>query len=85
MTLNPSWALESIAILDGAWKVITVDFICGLPKSENKEMIMVVIDKFNKFGHFIPLSHPYTMLEVARVFLKKYLQITWLTKQDHYR
>jgi hypothetical protein len=30
---------------------------------------MVVIDKFTKYGHFLPLKHPYTSVSVAKLFL----------------
>jgi len=30
---------------------------------------MVVVDKFTKYGHFIPLAHPYTALHVAQAYL----------------
>lgn len=30
---------------------------------------MVVIDKFSKYAHFIPMSHPYTTLTVAQAYL----------------
>jgi hypothetical protein len=30
---------------------------------------MVVVDKFSKFAHFIPLLHPYSASKVAQVFL----------------
>jgi transposase InsO family protein len=29
----------------------------------------VVVDKFTKYGHFIPLSHPYTALSIAQLYL----------------
>ncbi|KAK1683966.1 hypothetical protein QYE76_044814 [Lolium multiflorum] len=47
---------------------ITMDFIDGLPKSEGFEVIMVVVDRLTKFAHFVPLKHPYTAAQVARVF-----------------
>jgi hypothetical protein len=31
--------------------------------------ILVVVDKFTKYGHFLPLKHPYSAQYVAKVFL----------------
>jgi hypothetical protein len=41
-----------------AWQTITMDFIEGLPYSGSVECILVVVDKFTRYAHFIPLSHP---------------------------
>lgn len=30
---------------------------------------MVIVDKFSKFAHFVPLHHPYTTQKVAQAFL----------------
>lgn len=46
-----------------------MDFISGLPTSEQYDCIIVVIDKFTRYGHFIPVKHPYTALKVAKIFL----------------
>jgi hypothetical protein len=42
-----------------------MDFINDLPRNENKEVIMVIINKFTKFGYFIPLTHSYIRIEVT--------------------
>jgi len=48
---------------------IIMDFIEGLRKSEGKEVILVVVDRFSKYAHFMALIHPYSASSVARVFM----------------
>lgn len=61
--------LQPIAIPDRFWSTISMDFIDGLPKSNGYTTILVVVDKLSKFGHFIPLKHPYSAPTVAKSFL----------------
>ena len=49
---------------------ISMNFIEGLPKSEGKEVILVVVDRFNKYAHLMALFHPYSALTVAKVFME---------------
>jgi hypothetical protein len=62
--------LQPLLVPTEAWQTISMDFIEGLPKSANASCILVIVDKFTKFGHFIPLSHPYTASSVASVFMQ---------------
>nr|KYP41115.1 Retrotransposable element Tf2 [Cajanus cajan] len=52
-----------------------MDFIGGLPRSQGKDTIMVVVDKLIKFAHFIGLGHPFTAKEVAELFLKEVVRL----------
>jgi hypothetical protein len=46
--------LQPVAIPDAAWQTVSMDFVEGLPQSDHANCIMVVIDKFTKYGHFYP-------------------------------
>ena len=46
-----------------------MDFITGLPKSEGKSVIMVVVDRLTKYAHFCGLSHPFKASIVATTFM----------------
>ena len=47
-----------------------MDFITCLPKSEGFGSILVVVDRFSKYGTFIPTSGDCTADEAARLFFK---------------
>ena len=42
----------------------------GLPKCQNKSVILVVVDRFTKYAHFIAMAHPFTAVTVAELFWK---------------
>jgi RNase H-like domain found in reverse transcriptase/Integrase zinc binding domain/Integrase core domain/Reverse transcriptase (RNA-dependent DNA polymerase) len=65
---NPG-LLQPIPIPEGPWSIVTMDFVCGLPKSGGKDVLLVVIDKFTKYCHLITLTHPFKAKDVAQEYL----------------
>lgn len=72
--------LQPLPVPSQAWEVISLDFIEGLPVSDRYNTILVVVDKFSKYGHFIPIHHPYIILQIARVFLDNVYKLHGLPK-----
>jgi transposase InsO family protein len=62
--------LQPLPIPKTAWHTISMDFIEGLPRSQRYDCILVVVDLFTKYAHFVTLSHPFSALTVAQSFFK---------------
>lgn len=45
-------------------------FLEGLPNSKGFNSIWVVVDRLTKYSHITPLRHPYTVQDIANLFLK---------------
>ena len=60
--------LQPLPVPDFAWTHISMDFVEGLPVSDNKDLILVVVDRFTKYAHFIGLKHPINVTTVAQAF-----------------
>ena len=76
-TIKSPGTLQQLPIPPDIWKDIYMDFITGLPKSGNKSVIMVVVDRLSKYAHFCALHHPFTASTVASNFHGLGLQASW--------
>lgn len=76
----PPGLLQPNKIPDAAWLDISMDFIEGLPKSGGKTVILVVVDRFTKYAHFLPLSHPYSAAIVAEAFIQGVFKLHGMPK-----
>lgn len=52
-----------------------MDFIEGLLKSQNKDVILAVVDRLTKYSHFTTLSHPFTAEQVTDEFLDQVYKV----------
>lgn len=61
--------LQPLPVPEHAWQMVSLDFIEGLPHSSGFDCIMVVVDKFSKYAHFVALAHPFSAFDVAQAYL----------------
>lgn len=76
----PAGLLQTLPIPDGIWEDIKIDFIEGLPKSQGRDVILVVVDRMSKYAHLIALSHLYSALNIAQVFMDQIYRLHGLPK-----
>ena len=69
-----------MVVPDQAWQVVTIDFIEGLPNSSSYNCILVVVDKFSKYAHFIKLAHPFTALKIAKLYMDNIYKLHGMPK-----
>ena len=58
---QPRGLLEPLPIAERPWDSVTMDFIIGLPNSEDNGSIIVVVDRFSKYATFIVTLTDYTV------------------------
>jgi len=69
-TIKTLGLLQPLSIPSQRWEEVSMDFITGLPKSEGKSVIMVVVDRLTKYAHFCALSHPFKASIVSSAFME---------------
>ena len=62
--------LQPLEIPANPFDDVSLDLITGLPKSLDKDAILVVVDKLTKYAHFIATTAEVTALEVANLLFR---------------
>ncbi|KAF8099313.1 hypothetical protein N665_0246s0015 [Sinapis alba] len=74
-TLKTAGLLQPIELPTLTWSEIPMDFIEEHPKSEGVNVIFVVVDRLNKYVHFLSLRHPFTTTTAAEKFVKEIVRL----------
>lgn len=67
--------LAPLPVPEGAWHTVTMDFIEGLLKSSGHNCILVIVDKFSKYAHFLSLAHPFIAFQVALLYMNNIFKL----------
>ncbi|GJU26511.1 putative reverse transcriptase domain-containing protein [Tanacetum coccineum] len=69
---RPSGLLQQPEIPEWKWEGIAMDFMTKLPRtSSGHDTIWVIVDRFTKFAHFLPMREDYKMDRLARLYLNE--------------
>ncbi|WVZ80731.1 hypothetical protein U9M48_028187 [Paspalum notatum var. saurae] len=74
--LKPAGMLQPLAIPAWKWEDVHMDFIMGLPHTQKGyDSIWVVIDRFTKSAHFIPVKTTYRAKQYAELYISRIVSL----------
>ncbi|KAK8595274.1 hypothetical protein V6N13_123154 [Hibiscus sabdariffa] len=77
----PSGLLQPLRIPEWKWEMITMDFVTGLPLTPSKKnSVWVIVDRFTKCGHFLPVHTTYTYDKLAELYIRKIVRLHGVSK-----
>jgi hypothetical protein len=74
-TVKSLGTLQPLPIPPAIWNDISMEFIISLPKSGNKSVIMVVVDRLSKYAHLCTFQHPFTTSMMAQIFMDQVFKL----------
>jgi hypothetical protein len=64
------------------WEEISMDFIVGLPTTQSSyDFIWVIIDRFSKVAHFIPVKTTYKGAKLAELYIARLICLHGVPKK----
>ena len=65
----PAGLLEPLALPEQKWANVSMDFIMGLPKTDNGfDGFLIVVDRATKMVHLVPVQQTITAAEIALIY-----------------
>jgi hypothetical protein len=69
---RPAGLLQPLQVPEWKWKEIGMDFIVGLPRTQDGyDSIWVIVDRLSKVAHFIPVKTTYSRAKLAELYISK--------------
>jgi transposase InsO family protein len=73
---RPAGTLQPLDIPEWKWDKVEMDFITGFPRSQKgHDAIFVVIDRFSKVAHFLPVKETITASQLADLYVSRIVSL----------
>ena len=74
---RPAGLLQPLQIPEWKWEHITMDFVVGLPATQNGHNgVWVIVDRLTKMAHFLPFNTKWSVAKLARYYVKEVVGCT---------
>jgi hypothetical protein len=79
---RPAGLLQPLKIPEWKWEEIGMDFIVGLPRTQARyDLILVIVDRLTKVAHFIPVKMTYSGAKLAELYMSKIICLHGVPKK----
>jgi hypothetical protein len=79
---RPAGLLQPLKIPKWKWEEISMDFIVGLPKTQNGyDSIWVIVDRLSKVVHFIPVKTTYKGSKLGELYIARIVRLHGVPKK----
>ena len=73
---HPVGSLQPLPIPEWKWKHITMDFVVGLPRTQQgHDAVWVVVDRLTKSAHFLPVKVSYSLDKLAEIYIREMVRL----------
>jgi hypothetical protein len=69
---RPAGFLQPLKVPEWKWEEISMDFIVGLPRTQDGyDSIWVIVDMLTKVAHFIPMKTTYSRAQLVELYMSR--------------
>ena len=73
---HPAGLLQSLPIPEWKWEHITMDFVVGLPRTQQgNDAVWVIVDRLTKSAHFLPIKIMYSLNKLAELYIREIIRL----------
>ena len=73
---HPAGLLQPLEVSEWKWEHVTMDFVCGLPRTRQKhEAIWVIVDRLTKSAHFLPMNMTDSYVRLSRLYVHEIVRL----------
>ena len=74
--MKPAGLLQPLSIPGWKWEEISMDFIAGLPMTQQgHDSIWVIVDRLTKSAHFVPVNTRYLCGKYAEMYVSQIMRL----------
>ena len=73
---HPAGLLQTLSNPEWKWEYITMDFVVGLPKTQQGcDVVWVIVDGLMKSVHFLQIRTNYNLNKLVELFIKEIVRL----------